>query len=103
MGYCPDCGEYLVRNYYIIRCSRCDIKRQAKLCWGEIVPVDKFCSNCGGQDFYLEKADKVNIVDAHYALYLKEKTKELNTLHPEVQIWIDENSKILKLLKKPAS
>ena len=46
-GYCPDCGQYLVKNYYLIRCSRCDIKREAKLAWGEIVPAQKFCSNCG--------------------------------------------------------
>ena len=76
-GYCPDCGQYLVKNYYIIRCARCDVKREAKLFWGEIVPQEKFCTNCGARDYYIEKLDKVNFVDARYAIYLKEVVSDL--------------------------
>ena len=96
-GYCPDCGQYLVKNYYLIRCSRCDIKREAKLAWGEIVPAQKFCSNCGEQDYYIEKLDKVNFIDAKYAIYLKEIAAEIKTLHPESQIWVEEDSTIKQL------
>lgn len=99
-GYCPDCGEYLVKNYYIIRCTCCDIKRQAKLSWGEIVPLNKFCSNCGNQNYYIEKLDKVSFVDASYAIYLKEIVNELNILHPNAQIWVEkENGKIKQISK----
>lgn len=90
-GYCPDCGEYLVKNYYIVRCSRCDVKRSAKLVWGEIVPSEKFCSNCGCEDYYIEQLDKVNFVDAHYAIYLKEIATEYKNTHPETQVWVEEN------------
>ena len=69
-GYCPDCGQYLVKKYYLVRCSRCDIKREAKLAWGEIVPAQKYCTNCGEQDYYIEKLDKI-------ADYLNVSTKEL--------------------------
>ena len=96
-GYCPDCGQYLVKNYYLIRCSRCDIKREAKLAWGEIVPAQKFCSNCGEQDYYIEKLDKVNFIDAKYAIYLKEIATEIKTLHPESQIWVEEDNTIKQL------
>ena len=71
-GYCPDCGQYLVKNYYIVRCSCCDIKREAKLSWGEIVPMEKFCSNCGSSEYYIEKLDSLNLIDANYAIYIKE-------------------------------
>ena len=95
-GYCPDCGQYLVKNYYLIRCSRCEIKREARLSWGEIVPLDKFCSNCGSVDYYIEKLDSVNFIDAKYALYIKEIAQEMQILHPETQIWVEEGDGIVK-------
>ena len=96
-GYCPDCGQYLVKNYYIVRCARCDIKREARLVWGEIVPTEKFCSNCGEKDYYIEKIDKINFIDAKYAIYLKEIADELNELHPETQIWVEENQSLKQI------
>jgi len=99
-GYCPDCGQYLVKNYYIVRCSVCDIKREAKLYWGEIVPKEKYCTNCGATEYYIEKIDKINFIDAKYAIYLKEIANECINNHPEVQIWVDEgNGKIERLTK----
>ncbi len=100
-GYCPDCGQYLVKNYYLVRCSRCDIKREAKIVWGEVFPRDKYCSNCGAKEFYIEKIDKVNFVDANYAVYLKEIANEMQELHPEVQIWVETGDKCAKQLKNP--
>lgn len=98
-GYCPDCGQYLVKNYYIVRCAKCDIKREGKLSWGEILPLEKYCSNCGSNDYYIEQIDKVNFIDAKYAIYLKEIASEYHTLHPEVQVWVDkDNNGDLKLL-----
>ena len=99
-GYCPDCGQYLVKNYYIVRCRCCDIKREAKLSWGEIVPVEKFCSNCGSSEYYIEKLDSLNLVDAQFAIYLKEIADEFHSLHPEAQIWVDENDKIRQITLK---
>ncbi len=96
-GYCPDCGQYLIKNYYIVRCVSCDVKREAKLYWGEIVPKDKYCSNCGAKEYYIEKLDKINFIDAQYAIYLKEIAQELKTLHPETQIWVEENEIIKQI------
>lgn len=98
-GYCPDCGQYLQKNYYIVRCSSCDIKREAKLSWGEIMPAEKYCSNCGSSEYYIEKLDKLNLVDSHYAVYLKEIANELQTLHPEAQIWVEDGEVIKQITK----
>lgn len=98
-GYCPDCGQYLIKNYYIVRCSRCDIKREAKIFWGEIVPANKFCSNCGSDEFYIEKIDDVNFVDAKYAIYIKEIANELQILHPEAQIWVSDDDEKIKQIE----
>lgn len=98
-GYCPDCGEYLVKNYYIVRCLSCDIKREAKLCWGEIMPLKRFCSNCGSSEYYIEKIDSVNFVDAQYAIYLKEIADEIKNLHPEAQVWVENADEVKKITK----
>lgn len=95
-GYCPDCGQYLVKNYYLVRCARCDIKREAKLSWGEVVPMEKYCANCGASDYYIEKLDSVNFIDATYAVYIKEIADEMQKMHPEVQIWVDEGNNKVK-------
>lgn len=95
-GYCPDCGQYLIKNYYIVRCLRCEIKRSAKLVWGEIVPEEKYCSNCGSKEYYIEKLDSVNFVDAKYAVCLKEIANDIRQLHPEAQIWVENTQGCLK-------
>ena len=96
-GYCPDCGQFLVKNYYIVRCSCCDIKREAKLSWGEIVPVKRFCSNCGSSEYYIEKLDSLNLIDAQYAVYLKEIADEMHFHHPEAQIWVEDGEKLKQI------
>ena len=99
-GYCPDCGKYLVKNYYLVRCSCCDVKREAKIVWGEIVPKEKFCTNCGSSEYYIEKIDNISFVDARYAVYLKEIADELCDIHPNSQIWVEDevdNNKLIKL------
>ncbi len=95
-GYCPDCGEYLVKNYYLVRCSSCDIKREAKLYFNQIIPKSRFCSNCGSEDFYIEKIDKINFIDAKYAIYLKEIAYAYKEICPNTQVWVNKENDILK-------
>lgn len=96
-GYCPDCGKYLVKNYYILRCSRCGIKRESKLVWDEIVPAKKYCKNCGEVEYYIEKINKINFIDANYAISLKESVAHYDTINPEAQIWVDEQKEIKQI------
>lgn len=96
-GYCPDCGQYLVKNYYLVRCSCCDIKREAKILFDEIVPTGKFCTNCGSKEYYIEKIDNINFIDAQYAIYLKEEISNIKLLHAQTQIWSENAQKIMFL------
>ena len=98
-GYCPDCGAYLKKNYYIVRCARCDIKKQAHIVFGDIEPDETFCSNCGSREYYIEKIDKVNFVDASFAIYLKEPANPMEA-HADTQIWVEENEKIKQITEK---
>ena len=88
-GYCPDCGKYLKKYYYIIRCKHCDIKRKGEVLYQGIYPVDSFCENCGGDDFYVEKLEKINFFDIKYAIISKEVVEEENPLQEVFQIWTE--------------
>ncbi len=99
-GYCPDCGQYLEKNYYIVRCMGCGIKRNAKVYLDEIVPTEKFCSNCGCRGYYIEKTDDINFIDANYAICIKEPACEYQNLHVKEQIWVDPKSSGLKKITK---
>ncbi len=88
-GYCPDCGEYVRKTYYLVRCSNCGIKRIAKKTFDEIVPVGKYCQNCGEFEYVVEKHEKLNIVDVNYAIEVKETQKEFGESE-KIEIWIEE-------------
>lgn len=75
-GYCPDCGKYLKKYYYVLRCECCNHKREAARAVfkgkSEIVPLSKYCPVCGGEKFYVEKYETLNLVDINYAIEVKE-------------------------------
>ena len=97
-GYCPDCGEYLVKKFYIIRCTHCEVKRLARLNWGEICPESRFCSNCGSESYYIEQLDNINFIDARYAICLKEVASKYKSLHCGFQVWVDNQDIVVKQL-----
>lgn len=78
-GYCPDCGEYIENHWYISRCACCGIKQVAKVLNGKISADAKYCRNCGSNSFIVEELEKIDIVNIHYAVLLKQ------TLRPQMQ------------------
>ena len=70
-GYCPDCGELIENRWFIVRCACCGVKHKAIIKNGQIVPVEKFCHNCGGKDFVVERVNKINFIDINYAVLVK--------------------------------
>ena len=70
-SYCPDCGELIENEWYITRCACCGIKEKAIIKNGEIMPEANFCHNCGGNEYIVEKLDKINFVDINYAVLVK--------------------------------
>lgn len=71
VGYCPDCGELIENQWFIMRCSCCGVKHKAVLKNGEIISAEKFCHNCGSKSFVAEKVDKINFIDISYAVLVK--------------------------------
>lgn len=93
-GYCPDCGAYVKKYFYIVRCSRCDVKREAKVYFGDILPKEKFCTNCGSKEFYVEKLEKISFIDVAYAIYTKEELTQSQIELASAQIWVDDENKM---------
>lgn len=94
-GYCPDCGQYLKKSYYVVRCTCCGIKRTAKKNFDEIIPTEKFCTNCGEKEYVTEKYNTLNLVDINYAIEVKEAV-EYGVQSEKIEIWIDENNEAPK-------
>ncbi len=90
-GYCPDCGKYIKKSYYVLRCANCGIKRHAKKKFDIIIPSEKFCTSCGSSDCEIEKYEKLNFVDINYAIEIKEVIENADYPINEIEIWIDEN------------
>lgn len=104
-GYCPDCGAYLKKYFYIIRCANCDIKREGSKQLDKFVPETHFCRNCGGREFYVNKLEKISFIDIRYAIHSKELVECENELRALFsQIWVEDKeaaaAQSIKLISK---
>ena len=87
IGYCPDCGELIENQWFILRCACCGVKVKAMIRNGTIVPVEKHCTNCGMAEFNVEKLEKVNFINVNYAVLMKKTVKSENFSF--TQSWVD--------------
>lgn len=90
-SYCPDCGELIENEWYITRCACCGIKEKAIIKNGEIMPEANFCHNCGGNEYIVEKLDKINFVDINYAVLVKTVVPE-DKIVEVTQSWEDKSA-----------
>lgn len=88
-GYCPDCGAYLKKHFYVIRCKHCDIKRVGVVNFDSIEPVSKYCENCGGREYYVEKLERVNFFDIKYVILKLEEILVPEKKEEYSEIWVD--------------
>lgn len=96
-GYCPDCGKLIKNEWYITRCACCGVKMKAMYRNGKIVPQLHYCSNCGSQEFTVEKLDNINFIDINFAVLVK-KVIEENRIPSTVRCWQEKTSEKPKLL-----
>lgn len=86
-AYCPDCGELIENQWYLVRCACCGVKLKAYLKNGEIVPENHFCHNCGTKDYVIERINKINFIDISYAVLVKAIVP--NSEYSHIQSWVD--------------
>ena len=70
-AYCPDCGELVENQWYLVRCACCGVKIKGIMKNGENIPEKNFCHNCGTRDYVIERINKINFIDISYAVLVK--------------------------------
>ncbi len=70
-AYCPDCGELVENQWYLVRCACCGVKIKGIIKNSEIIPEKNFCHNCGTRDYVIERINKINFIDISYAVLVK--------------------------------
>ena len=98
-GYCPDCGKLIENEWYITRCSCCGIKLKTNVRNGEIIPQNRYCMNCGSNEFKVEKLDKINFIDINFAVLVKKEVEE-SFFADTIQCWEERNNMKPKLLEQ---
>lgn len=97
-GYCPDCGKYIQNEWYITRCTCCGVKLKTMFIKGEIKPQNHYCSNCGSDEFTIEKLSKINFIDVNYAVLVKKEIESGIKTVRTTQCWEEKTSERPKLL-----
>lgn len=97
ISYCPDCGKLIRINWYIIRCRCCGKKRIGILRGNKPAPLARFCTNCGTENYSIEKINNLNYFNMNFAIAKKEE-ENLTELHDYTTTWVEENE-IIKNLK----
>ena len=99
-SYCPDCGKLIKINWYVIRCACCGKKRVGIFRGDTAIPFEKFCTNCGSDEYVVEKLDKFNYFDMNYAIAKKE--EETNEIKKEyTETWVEEVEILKNILCLP--
>ena len=96
-GYCPDCGKLIKNEWYITRCSCCGVKMKAMVKNGEIVPQNHYCTNCGSNEYTVEKLDQINFIDINFAALVKKEVKEEKS-YSTTRCWQEKTPEQPKLL-----
>jgi len=95
--YCPDCGKYVENKWFLTRCACCNVKRVSTAKYNEVMPIEKFCPNCGHTHYYIEEIKNINFIDINYAVLLKIVNENLTPSFS--QGWLErENTEPIKLL-----
>ena len=85
LAYCPDCGELIENQWFIMRCSCCGVKIKAIIKNGEVTAEEHYCHNCGNKRFEAERVSKINFIDINYAVLVK--TVVQNEVKEVTQSW----------------
>ena len=97
-AYCPDCGKLIKNNWYITRCTCCGVKMKAIVKNREVIPQEHYCSNCGSNEYTVEKLPKINFIDINFAVLVKEVLEKNNNNVSISQCWQEKTNEQQKLL-----
>lgn len=97
-AYCPDCGKAIKNEWYITRCACCGLKLVTIERDGVVSPQNKFCTNCGSQDYVVEKLEDINVININYAVLIRKELEKEEQAASITQCWQERTSVQPKLL-----
>lgn len=97
-GYCPDCGKLIRNEWYIARCACCGVKLKAMDKNSKIVAQNHYCTNCGSEEYTIQKLEKINFVDINYAVLKKTIAETADNVPFTTQCWQEKTVLKPKLL-----
>lgn len=97
-GYCPECGKLIRNEWYVARCACCGVKLKTMSMKGELQPQYHYCSNCGSDEYTIEKLDKINFIDINFAVLQKKEVSEDYHMPNITQCWQEKTPSQPKLL-----
>ncbi len=87
--YCTDCGKRVELQQIFVKCKKCNSFLTPKLDKaGDVVPLKKFCPNCGGAGWYSMKAAKLNSYLSLYSILVKRELDD-DYFTPKTSVWVD--------------
>ena len=96
-AYCPDCGKLIKNEWYITRCACCGVKMKAFVKNGQIIAQDHYCTNCGSEEYVVEKLDEINFIDINFAALFKREV-EPHQVCSSTRCWQEKINEQPKLL-----
>ncbi len=97
-AYCPDCGKLIRNEWFVTRCACCGVKLKTMVKQGKIAPQRHYCSNCGSNEFTIEKLDKISFININFAVLIKH-VIENDTIHAStVSLWQEKSIEQPRLL-----
>jgi hypothetical protein len=94
-SHCPDCGKLIKISWIIVRCQSCKTLRMSKVKnHSEIVPLNRYCSNCGSTNWFSSRSDDLDNSERSYGIPVKE-VMEGENIHntSKTEIWVEQSEK----------
>ncbi|MDD3014221.1 MAG: hypothetical protein PHC34_11010 [Candidatus Gastranaerophilales bacterium] len=94
-NHCPDCGQKIKISWITIRCQQCKVLRMPKSNnYYEIVPLDKYCTNCGSERWFSNHSEKLDVSEYMYGISLKEVVEGENaSVQSKTDVWVEQADK----------
>jgi hypothetical protein len=65
--YCPDCGQGVIFQWVVVRCTTCRVRVDSRMLLRQVLPVRRCCPACGERAFRFEYLESPSYFQLHKA------------------------------------
>jgi len=89
--WCPDCGEGLLFEWVLFRCTCCDQKRPGRYQFGKPVPQTRHCQGCGSAEYQTLVLENPEYFQLRHALLRKTPENQVSLSLPKIHVVIPQS------------